>query len=200
MTDQFKSGATHALSVGSHKFIPFTNTIIRTMNKIVLKDEPMGVRCQGTSNWLIYILSLKILGVSILFQICHLFARCWKMYDYLITHRQVFLAWGILLLPGNNAFVQLNLKNDKSWWRHQMETFFALLAICAGNSPVPGEFPTQRPVTRSFDVYFDLRPNKRLSKHSWGWWFETLSSPLWCHRNVIAIPVTQIWLHDFIVL
>ena len=47
-----------------------------------------------------------------------------------------------------------------SWWRHQMKTFSALLAICAGNSPVPGEFPTQRPVTRSFDVYFDLRPNK----------------------------------------
>ena len=40
-----------------------------------------------------------------------------------------------------------------------METFFALLAICAGNSPVPGEFPTQRPVTRSFDVLFDMRPN-----------------------------------------
>ena len=51
-----------------------------------------------------------------------------------------------------------------SWWRHQMETFSALLAICAGNSPVPGEFPTQRPVTRNFIVYFDLRPNKRLSK------------------------------------
>ena len=45
-----------------------------------------------------------------------------------------------------------------------METFSALLAICAGNSPVPGEFPTQRPVTRSFDVFFDLRLNKLLSK------------------------------------
>ena len=67
-----------------------------------------------------------------------------------------------------------------------METFSALLAICAGNSPVPGEFPAQRPVTRSFDVFFDLRLNKRLSKQSWGWWFETLSPPLWCHRNVPA--------------
>ena len=38
-----------------------------------------------------------------------------------------------------------------------METFSALLAICAGNSPLPGEFPAQRPVTRSFDVFFDLR-------------------------------------------
>ena len=70
-----------------------------------------------------------------------------------------------------------------AWWRHQMETFSALLAICAGNSPVPGEFPTQRLVTRSFDVYFDLRPNKWLSKQSWGWWFETLACSLWRHRN-----------------
>ena len=45
-----------------------------------------------------------------------------------------------------------------------METFSALLAFCAGNSPVPGEFPTQRPVTQSFDVFFDLRLNKLLSK------------------------------------
>ena len=71
-----------------------------------------------------------------------------------------------------------------SWWRHQMEIFSALLAICAGNSPVTGEFPTQRPVTRSFDVYFDLRPKERLSKQWWGWWFETLSRSLWRHRNV----------------
>ena len=49
---------------------------------------------------------------------------------------------------------------DAPWRRHQMETFSALLAICAGNSPVTDEFPTQRPVTRSFDVLFDLRLNK----------------------------------------
>ena len=41
-----------------------------------------------------------------------------------------------------------------------METFFALLAICAGNSPVTSEFPAQRPVTRSFDVFFDLHLNE----------------------------------------
>ena len=70
-----------------------------------------------------------------------------------------------------------------TWWPHQMETFSALLAICAGNSPITGEFPTQRPVTRSFDVFFDLRLNKRLSKRSWGWWFETPSCPSWHHCN-----------------
>ena len=45
-----------------------------------------------------------------------------------------------------------------------METFSALLAFCVGNSPVTREFPAQRPVTRSVDVFFDLRLDKRLSE------------------------------------
>ena len=65
-----------------------------------------------------------------------------------------------------------------------METFSGLLALCAGNSPVTDEFPSQRPVTQSFDVFFDLRLNKRLSKQSFGWWVETPSHPLWRHCNV----------------
>ena len=69
------------------------------------------------------------------------------------------------------------------YWRHQMETFSVLLDFCAGNSPVTGEFPAQRPVTRSFDVFFDLHPNKRLSKQPWGWWLEKPSSQLWPHCN-----------------
>ena len=84
-----------------------------------------------------------------------------------------------------------------AWWRHQMETFSALLVICAGNSPVPGEFPAQRPVTRSFGVFFDLHLNIRLSKQSWGWWFETSSSSLWRHWNDNYYSfhhITQFWL------
>ena len=65
-----------------------------------------------------------------------------------------------------------------------METFSALLALCAGNSSVAGGFPSQRPVTRSFDVFFDLRLKTRLNEQSRGWWFETPSRPLWRHRNV----------------
>ena len=60
-----------------------------------------------------------------------------------------------------------------------METFSALLALCAGNSPGTGEFPSQRPVTRGFDVFVDLRPNKRLSKQSRGWWFERKCLKYW---------------------
>ena len=54
-----------------------------------------------------------------------------------------------------------------------MEIISALLALCAGNSLITGEFPSQRPVTRSFDVFFDLRLNKQLRKQLSGWWIET---------------------------
>ena len=71
-------------------------------------------------------------------------------------------------------------------WRHQMETFSALLALCEGNSPVTGEFPAQWPVTRSFDVFFGLHLKKRLSKQSRRWWFETPSRSLWRHCNGLS--------------
>ena len=75
-------------------------------------------------------------------------------------------------------------------WRHRMETFSALLAFCARNSPVSGEYPAQRPVTRSFGVFFDLRLNKRSSKQSGRQWLETPLRPLWRHCNV-KIPLNN---------
>ena len=94
------------------------------------------------------------------------------------------------IYPENNgAGVNINLCTP--WWRHQMKTFSALLAIYAGNSSVTGEFPAQRPVTRSFGVFFDLLLNKRLSKQSWGWWFETPLCPLWRHCTVRLYPSSR---------
>ena len=60
---------------------------------------------------------------------------------------------------------------------------FRVTGPLCGEFTGPGEFPAQRPVARSFDVFFDLRLNKWLSKQSGGWWFETLSRPLWRHCN-----------------
>ena len=79
-----------------------------------------------------------------------------------------------------------------TWWRHQVKIFFAILAICAGNSPIAGEFPTQRPLTRRFDVFFDLHPNKWLSKQSWGCCrcFVTPSRPLRRHCNDFFYPAS----------
>ena len=106
--------------------------------------------------------------------------------DVMVTAGAVTVAW----IYAYDAVI------SPSWWRHQMETFSALLAICAGNSPVPGEFPAQRPVTRSFAVFFDLRANKRLSKQWRGWWFETPSRPLWRHCNDWSLTAVDIWSHD----
>ena len=61
--------------------------------------------------------------------------------------------------------------------------FFRVTGPLFGEFTGPVEFPAQRPVTRSFDVFFDPRPNKRLSKQPWGWWFETPSWSLWRQCN-----------------
>ena len=70
-----------------------------------------------------------------------------------------------------------------------MVTFSALLTLYAGNSPVTGEFPSQRPVTRSFNVFFDLRLNKRLCKQSGSRRFETPLRSLWRHYNAYRVRI-----------
>ena len=79
------------------------------------------------------------------------------------------------------------LSNKVAWWRHRMETFSTLLAFCAGNSPVTGEFSAQRPVMRSFDVFFDLSLNQLLSQQWRRRWFEMPSLSLWCHCNGVMV-------------
>ena len=90
-------------------------------------------------------------------------------------------------LPFASCVVFLFLKtlfhDDVIKWKQ----FSALLAFCAGNSPVSGDFPAQRPVTRRFDAFFDLRLDKRLSKQSWGLWSETPSRSLWRHYNAVYV-------------
>ena len=106
--------------------------------------------------------------------------------DHWFSHfghsRGHFLRWGLTLRCNCYTWSLI----DHTWWYHRMETFSALLALCSGNSPVTSEFPSERPVTRSFDDFFDLGVNKQLSKQSWGCWFETPSRSLWCHCNEVS--------------
>ena len=85
----------------------------------------------------------------------------------------------VMIKPNNNPF-QLC-----SWWRHQMEIFSPLLALCEGNSPVTGGFPLQRSLASSL-IFSWLRLNKRLSKQSRHRWFEMSSCSLWRHCNDIG--------------
>ena len=96
-----------------------------------------------------------------------------------MTHSVWWISWlliGRVVLTGYNWFLLCMITSP-------IETIPALLALCAGNSPVTSEFPSQRPVTQSFDVFFDLHLNKRLSKQSSQRWFETPAHSLCCHCN-----------------
>ena len=68
---------------------------------------------------------------------------------------------------------------------------FRVTGPLCGEFTGPGEFPTHRPVTRRFDVFFDLRLNKRLSKQPWGWWFDTLSWSFWRQCNGYTVNDKQ---------
>ena len=98
----------------------------------------------------------------------------------------VWVVCGFLLTPVCDS---KHYHSDVIKW----DTFSVLLASCVGNPPVTGEFPAQRPVTQSFDVFFDLRLTKRVSKKSWGWWFETPLYPSWRRCNDSKIR-SLVWL------
>ena len=86
----------------------------------------------------------------------------------------------------------------KNQWNMMTSSNGNIFRVTGPLSPVTGEFPSQRPVTRSFDIFFDLRLNKRLSKQSLGWWFETPSPSLWRHCNDQAVYdhlVTMLFAH-----
>ena len=89
----------------------------------------------------------------------------------------------------NDKFAQVMSRMANSQYCYMMTssngTFSAYLVLCEGNPPVTGGFPSQRPVTRSFDVFFDLRMKKRSSKQSRHRWFARPSCPLWRHCNVM---------------
>ena len=112
--------------------------------------------------------------------------------SFVLTYLLLWIDTYMIPMKTANEYIIWTIYNtDISflWWRHQMKTFSTLLALCAGNSPVTGEFPSQKPVTRSFMFSLICRPPERLSKQLWSWWFETTSCPLWRHCN------GQLWNH-----
>ena len=101
----------------------------------------------------------------------------------LLEYVKYYLTCEYLKVCSCRIFYRLHWFSNEPWWRHQIETFSASLALGVGNSPGTDEFPSQRPVTPSFDISFDLCLSIRLSKQSWGCWFEMPSGSLWRHCN-----------------
>ena len=126
---------------------------------------------------------------------------------YPIRYAQCLVLWYVLLWLDCQllCIYAIQWHDDVIKWKH----FPRYWTLCEEFISVTSEFPAQRPVTRSFDVFFDLRLNKRLSKQSRCWWFEMPLRPLWRHCNelhssglfhwhlgnrvIAALPVTQHW-------
>ena len=111
----------------------------------------------------------------------------WGYYHVTLSNSHLMMRPPQMKLRVTEADIKMSGSNLASWWRHQMETFSALLAICVGNASVTCEFPTQRPVTRIFDVFLDRRLTKRLNNQSRLCWLETPSCSLWRHCNGMSL-------------
>ena len=107
------------------------------------------------------------------------------------AHSDVLLPYAILHIMSCHCSMMT------SWNGNIFPVTGHLCGEFTGEFPRTDEYPTQRPVTLSFDVFFDLHLNKRLSKQSWGWWFDMQSCPLWRRRNaftsVLFVDVISSW-------
>ena len=89
-------------------------------------------------------------------------------------------SWLFVTPSTSIAHDMTGLPDDVIKWKH-FPRYWPFVREFIGHRWIPR---TQKPVTRSFDIFFDLRLNKRFIKQSWGWWFGTPSRPLWRHSNV----------------
>ena len=95
-----------------------------------------------------------------IFQYCRLITLMWYPYTVVKAIHCYEILGGVMdvkfTYPNTHKCKETYFLHTREWWRHQMETFSTLLALCEGISPVTGEFPSQRPVTRSFDVFLSV--------------------------------------------
>ena len=123
---------------------------------------------------------------------CQRYASIWLLHS-VCTRKGDYVIWLYRLAAANPIcpIWLLAMSFEITDVRQVMKTssngnIFALFALCVWNLLVTGEFLSQRPVTRSFGVLFDLC--QRLSKQSWRRWFKTPSPrSLWHHCNVYAV-------------
>ena len=118
--------------------------------------------------------------------------------ENVLLYYRVMMCIIVVICDRKDVLASVTIPTDDNKSYHYVQIMMASSNgnIFRVNGHLCGEFtdprsPSQRPVTPSFDVFFDLRPNKRLSKQLWGWWFETLSSPLWRHCNDLSVHNTR---------
>ena len=123
-----------------------------------------------------------------------------------MSHERCPTEWALTYCILKNGCPELIIRLQPMFFWYMMTSsngnFFRITDPLCGEFTGPGEFPTQRPVTRSFDVFFDLRLNKRLGKQPLGWWFETPwwsswrqcnETPRQSYNTIIIIMLEDSW-------
>ena len=149
----------------------------RWYNHVVILTTSMFLQWNTKAWYCVIVYSdRKVVTATILLSLdCRSLSTCrWR--QICVKHFSLWASWH---LPNGKYLCNLAIMTSSNG------NIFRVTGHLSGEFTGPGEFPTQRPVTWSFDVFFDLRLNKRLSKQPWGWWFETPSWSLWCHCNGI---------------
>ena len=154
-----------------------------TLKTMSLRPDQVQVSFQNTSKHTVKIWIKRA---------CTVYANCITIW-FTISTCQAFLLWRFHA----NSFVVLWFSLILHWWQDGLRLthddvikwkhFLRYWPFVRGIHQSPVNFPPQRPVTRSFDVFFDQRLNKRLSKQWWGWWFETPA-----HYDVIIMSFSHV--------
>ena len=172
--------------------VPQISCYVQPLNKECSRDVSTS-----TTRWFLWYQRVRFLTTIkryVILMICHwklAKIQDWKLYENLFRVSQTFMEITILFVGKWNDTACLQDKKAIFMMTSSNGNIFRVTGPLCGEFTGPGEFPTQRPVTRSFDVFFDLRLNKRLSKQPWGWWFETRSWSLWRQCNVYFMSVTS---------
>ena len=151
--------------------VPSGSTPMLTQTYVVTRQHWFNERHVQIHVWFICLKILRILSLKIQ-----------------LTVTKHYRLWFGALHAASRLLRQRSFSSLTHMMTSSNGNIFRVTGPLCGEFTSPGKFPTQRPVTRSFDVFFDLRLNKRLSKQPWGWWFETPSRSLWRHRNDICVP------------
>ena len=174
--DEEKKWSTH-IHVYTYMYIFQSSS--NTAKRIWTPNDPKIVRVQY-DNWT-HNLQTEATSPASSFQVHFLHKKRCKPTFHTETH--IYWNWTHTVQSMFLSMIMMTSSN---------ENIFRVTGPLCGEFTGPGEFPAQRRVTRSFDVFFDLRLNKRLSKQPWGWWFETPSWSLWCHCNVFKLTCYHI--------
>ena len=160
--------------------IAIITTTTTTIIKLTFYYQKMKYNALNPTMIMIIMIVIMIMTMIIIMIIINEIKRCGVTFETKVQIKDRYMLFRMSVFSNckRSNMIRLIMMTSSNG------NIFRVTGPLCGEFTGPGEFPTQRPVTRSFNVFFDLRFIKPLSKQWWGWWFETLLWSLWRRCNV----------------